>query len=57
MLQESQSERSEYQDNTHIHHQPFPKEVSEEQDVHGYYDGYQQHNEHCNVCGAHGNKC
>jgi hypothetical protein len=49
MLQESQAERCEYQDNSNIHHQPFPEQVSEEQDIHGDYDGYQQHNERYNV--------
>jgi hypothetical protein len=47
MLQESQVERSEHQDNPYIRHQPFPEKVPEEQDVRADYDGYQQHNDDC----------
>ena len=45
MLQKSQVERTEYQDNSYIHHQPFPEMVPEEQDIHADYNGYQQHND------------
>lgn len=45
MLQESQGERSEYQNNSYIHHQTFPEKVSEEQDIHADYDGYQEHDD------------
>jgi hypothetical protein len=33
MLQESQVKRSKYQNNSYIHDQPFPEQVSEEQDT------------------------
>ncbi len=49
MFQESQGERREYEANSYIHHQPFPEQVSEEKNVHGDYDGYQQHNERYDV--------
>jgi hypothetical protein len=42
MLQESQVERCEHQDDSYIHHQPFPEPVPEEQDIHTDYDGCQQ---------------
>jgi len=41
-LQEPQIERREYQDNSDVHHQPFPEPIPEEQDVHADNDGYQR---------------
>jgi len=43
-LYKSQIERYKYQDNSHVHRQPCPKEVPEEQGVYADYDGYHQHN-------------
>jgi len=45
MLQEPQVERSEHQDDSYIHHQPFPEPepVPEEQDIHTDHDSCQQH--------------
>jgi hypothetical protein len=40
MLQKSQAERREDQDNSNIYDQPFPKVVPEEKDIHTYYDGH-----------------
>jgi hypothetical protein len=45
MLQESQEKGPEYKNNSYIHHQPLPKQIPEEQDVHTDYNDYQQHNE------------
>jgi hypothetical protein len=42
-LQESEIESCEHQDNSYIHRQPFPEMVSEEQEIHGNYNGYHQH--------------
>lgn len=42
-LQESEIESYEHQDNSYIHCQPFPEMVSEEQEIHGNYNGYHQH--------------
>ena len=42
MLQESQVERREHQDDSNVHHQPLPEPVPEEQDVDGDHDGYQR---------------
>jgi hypothetical protein len=39
MLQESEVERYEYQDDPYIRCQPFPEKVSEKQNIHGDYDG------------------
>jgi len=41
-LQEPQTERQEYQDNSDVYHQPLPEVVPEEQDVHADHDGYQR---------------
>jgi hypothetical protein len=41
-LQKSQVERQEHQDNSGVHHQPLPKTVPEEQDIHADHDGYQR---------------
>ena len=38
MPEESQVERSENQDNSNIHHQPFPESVSEEHEVYSDYN-------------------
>ncbi len=43
MLQKSQVERCEYQDDSYIHQQPFPEPVPEEQEIHTDHDGCQQH--------------
>ena len=40
MLQKPEVERYEYEDNSHIHGQPFPEKISEEQEIHADYDGY-----------------
>jgi hypothetical protein len=41
-LDESEVESCEYQGNSYIDYQPFPEPVSEEQEIHAKYDGYQQ---------------
>jgi len=50
MFQESEIEGREYQDDSYVHRQPFPKPVLEEQDIgrddHGYHEDYVK-------CGAH----
>jgi hypothetical protein len=38
-LQEPQIESCEHQDNSYIHHQPFPEPVSEELEIHSNYNG------------------
>jgi hypothetical protein len=43
MLQKSQVERYEHQDDSNIRHQPFPEPVPEEQDIYTDHDGYHQH--------------
>jgi hypothetical protein len=43
-IQKSQNERREYKNNAYIHHQPFPKQGSEKQNVHADYNGDQEHN-------------
>jgi hypothetical protein len=54
MIQESQVERSEYQDDSYVRHQTFPEKVSEEQDIHADYDSYQQYDDdRYNVWGVH----
>lgn len=47
---ESQVESGEYQDNSDIHHQPFPDPVSEEQKIYSDDDGYQQHHVKHDIC-------
>jgi hypothetical protein len=42
-LQESKVESYEHQDNSYIHHQPFPEPVSEKQEIHSNYNGCHQH--------------
>ena len=42
MLEEFQVESCKYQDNSYIRYQPFPESVSEEQEIHTEYGGYQQ---------------
>jgi hypothetical protein len=49
-LQESQVESCEHQDNSYIHCQPFPEPVSEEQEINGNYNSYQQHNAEYDRC-------
>src|SRR5579883_981700 len=52
--QESPIEGSEYQDDADVHHQPFPKPVSEEGDVYADDDGdHRQHVEHENCLSCH----
>ena len=41
-LQEPQTERREHEDNPDVGHQALPEPVSEEQDIHADYDGYQR---------------
>jgi hypothetical protein len=41
--EESEVESYEYQNNAHIHCQPFPESVSEDHDIHTDYDGYHRH--------------
>jgi hypothetical protein len=43
MLEESQVESGEYQDNANIRYQPFPKTVSEERKIYADDDGYHHH--------------
>jgi hypothetical protein len=45
VLQKSQIEGSEYQDNADVHHQPFPDAVLEEEQIHTNDNDYQR----CNV--------
>ncbi len=44
MPEESEIKSCEDQDNADVCCQPFPKSVSEEQEVHGNYDHYHDHN-------------
>ena len=39
-FQESNAERYEYQDNSHVRSQSLPEKISEEQDIHADYDDY-----------------
>jgi hypothetical protein len=41
--EESHVETSEHQDNTNVHHQPFPESVSEEHEIHTDYNGSHRH--------------
>jgi hypothetical protein len=41
--EESQVESSKHQDNANIHHQPFPKSVSEEHKIYTDYNGRHRH--------------
>jgi hypothetical protein len=41
MLQEPQTERQEYEDNSDVYHQPLPEVMLKKQDVHADHDGYQ----------------
>src|SRR5262245_50499382 len=43
MLQESEIKGHEYQDDSDVHRQPFPKRVPEEEEIDGDDDGCQQH--------------
>ncbi|MGC1779695.1 MAG: hypothetical protein WBB34_17305 [Xanthobacteraceae bacterium] len=43
VLEESQVECSEHQDDSYIHNKPFPEPISKEQDIHSNYDGCHQH--------------
>src|SRR5262245_27958879 len=53
-LQEPQIERSEHQDNSDVHHQPFPEPVLKEQDVHADNHGYQrEHVKHDDCLSSH----
>jgi hypothetical protein len=42
LLQQSQIEGPEYQDNADVHYQPLPEPVPEEQDVNPDHNGYQR---------------
>jgi hypothetical protein len=44
-IQESQGERGEDEDDTDVHHQPFPEHGPEEQNIHGDHDGHQQNDD------------
>jgi len=53
-LQEPQTERREYQNNSDVHYQPLPQMVPEEQDVHADHDGYQrEHVKHDGCLSSH----
>ena len=53
-LQKSKVESCEHQDDTDVHHQPFPKSVSEEHEIYSDYDGYHRHHvEHDSYMSAH----
>ena len=41
-FQKSEVEGSEYQDDSYIHHQPFPGVVLEKQEIYTDYNGYQK---------------
>jgi hypothetical protein len=41
-LQKSEVEGCEYQDDSHIHRQPFPEVVLEEQKIYSDHNGYQE---------------
>jgi hypothetical protein len=43
MPQESQIESCKDQDDSYVHHQPFPEPMPEEQEIKSDYDGYHQH--------------
>jgi hypothetical protein len=52
--EESQVESCEHQDNANIHHQPFPKPVSEEQEIQADNGGYhRQHVKRDSYLSAH----
>ena len=41
--EESEIKSAEYQDNANVHCQPFPKSVSEKQEIYADYDGCHRH--------------
>lgn len=43
MLQKSQVERSEHQDDSYVRHEPFQEAVPEEQEIHTDHGGDHQH--------------
>ncbi|WP_234392331.1 hypothetical protein [Streptomyces sp. WM6378] len=54
MLQELQTERGKYQDDSDVHHQPLPELVPEEQNVHANHDSYErEHVEHDDSLSSH----
>lgn len=54
MLQESQVERGEHQDDSNVHQQPLPEPMPEEQDVDGDYGSYQrEHIKHRGCLSSH----
>jgi hypothetical protein len=54
-LYESQIESCEYQYNSYVRDQPFPKLTPEEQEIYADDDGYQQHDvKHDNYLSFHG---